>query len=134
VVKSKAVIALGVIVIIVVSAFAIYAGLTYPRATVNTQVSFTIGADKKTTAFAQPFLDDKVQIQVALNNGAAVWRAQILTGDEVIWEHSAGQGESQSYSSGWIQLPTGSYNFTFGTIGIGSLNATAKVTCKGGFW
>ena len=55
-VKSRAVIAVAVIVIILVAAFAIYAGETYPRTTVNTQVAFTIGADTKTTTFNQPFL------------------------------------------------------------------------------
>jgi len=134
VVKSKSAIALVAILIIIVVAFAVYAGVTYPRTLVNTQVSFTVGADTKTTAFDQPFLDDKAQVQVTVQNGHALWRAQIRSGDQVIWEHSAAQGEQQSYSSGWIQLPSGSYNFTFGTIGIGSLDATATVTSKGGFW
>jgi len=134
VVKSKSVMAFAAIVIIIVAAFAVYAGLTYPRTTVNIPVSFTIGVDSKTAAFDQPFLDDKVQVQIAVQNGAALSRAQILSGDQVIWEHSAAQGEQQSYNSGWIQLPSGSYNFTFGTIGIGSLEATATVTSKGGFW
>jgi uncharacterized membrane protein len=133
-VKSKAVIAVAAILIIVVAAFAIYAGETYPRTTVNTQVSFTVGADTKTTLFNQPIIDDKVQVQVTVQNGAALWRAQIRNGDQVIWEHAAAQGEQQSYSSGWIQLSSGNYNFTFGTIGIGSLNAAATVTSKGGFW
>ncbi len=133
-VKSKSIMALAAIVIIIVAAFAIYAGVTYTRTTANIPVSFTIGADTKTAAFNQPFPDDKTQVQVAIQNGAALWRAQILSGDQVIWEHSAAQGEQQSYNSGWIQLPSGSYNFTFGTIGIGSLDATATVTSKGGFW
>jgi hypothetical protein len=132
--KSKSAIALMAIVIIVVSAFSVYAGVTYPRTTASIPVSFRIGVDSKTTAFDQPFLDDKVQVQVVVQNGASLWRAQILNGTQVIWEHLAAQGEQQSYSSGWIQLPTGSYNFTFGTIGIGSLDATATVTSKGGFW
>ena len=113
-VKSKAVIALAAIVIIVAS-FAVYAGEIYPRTTVNTQVSFTVGADSKTTAFNQPFLDDKAQVTVTIHNGAALWRARILSGDQVIWEHTAAQGEQQSYNTGWIQLPSGSYTFTFGT-------------------
>ena len=133
-VKSKSIMALAAIVIIIVAAFAIYAGVTYPRTTANIPVSFTIGVDSKTTAFDQTSLDDKVQVQVAVQNGAALWRAQIRSGGQVIWEHSAAQGEQQSYNSGWIQLPSGSYNFTFGTIGIGSLDATATVTSKGGFW
>ena len=65
--KSKAVIAVTGIVIILIAAFAIYAGETYPRTTVNTQVAFSIGADTKTTMFNQPFIDDKVQVQVTVN-------------------------------------------------------------------
>ena len=133
-VKSKSVLGIASIVIIIVAAFAIFSGVTYPRTTANIPVSFTIGVDSKTAAFDQPFLDDKVQVQVGVQNGAALWRAQIKNGDQIIWEHSAAQGEQQSYSSGWIQLASGSYNFTFGTIGIGSLDATATVTSKGGFW
>ena len=133
-VKSKSIMALAAIVIIIVAAFAIYAGVTYPRTTANIPVSFTIGVDSKTTAFDQTSLDDKVQVQVAVQNGAALWRAQIRSGGQVIWEHSAAQGEQQNYNSGWVQLPSGNYNFTFGTIGIGSLEATATVTSKGGFW
>ena len=133
-VKSKSIMAFVAMVVIIVAAFAVYAGVTYPRTSVNIPVSLTIGVDSKTSAFDQPFLDDRVQVQVAVQNGAALWRAQILSDDRVIWEHSAAQGEQQSYNSGWIQLSSGSYNFTFGTIGIGSLEATATVTSKGGFW
>jgi uncharacterized membrane protein len=132
--KSTSAIALAAIVIIIVAAFSVYAGVTYPRTTASTSVSFRIGVDSKTIPFDQPLLDDKVQVQVAVQNGAALWRAQILDGSQVIWEHSATQGEQQSYSSGWIQLPSGNYSFTFGTIGIGSLDATATVSSKGGFW
>ena len=127
-------VAIAIIVVILVATFAVYAGVTYPTKLVNNQVSFTVGADSKTTAFTQSFLDDKVQVQVEIQNGAALWRAQIRSGDQVIWEHSAAQGEQQTYNSGWIQLPSGNYNFTFGTIGIGSLDATATVMSKGGFW
>ena len=133
-VKSKSVLGISLIVIIIVAAFAIFSGVTYPRTTANIPVSFTIGVDSKTVAFDQPFLDDKVQVQVSVQNGAALWRAQIKNGDQIIWEHAAAQGEQQSYNSGWIQLASGSYNFTFGTIGIGSLDATASVISKGGFW
>lgn len=133
-VKLKAVVAIVAIVVILVAAFAVYAGVTYPATVVNTQISFTVGADTKTTPFVQSFLDDKVQVQVAIQNGAALWRAQIRIGDQIIWEHAAAQGGQQTYNSGWIQLPSGNYNFTFGTIGVGSLQATATVTSKGGFW
>ena len=86
------------------------------------------------TAFNQPALDNMVQVQVSVQTGVALWRARILSGDEVVWEHAAGLGEQQSYSSGWISLPSGDYNFTFGLIGAGSLDATATVSSKGGFW
>jgi hypothetical protein len=113
---SKSVIAVVAIVIIIVAAFSVYAGETYPRITANIIVSFTAGVESKTTPFGQPFLDNKVQVQVTVQRGAALWRARILSGGQVIWEHSASQGEQQTYNSGWIQLPSGSYNFTFGTI------------------
>jgi len=132
--KSKSILAIVAILIIIVAAFSIYLGITYPRTAVNNPVSFSIGADSKTIAFDQPLLNDNAQVQVTVHNGAAFWRAKILSGDQVLWEHSAAQGEQQSYNSGWIELPSGSYNFTFGTIGLGSLDATATVTSKGGFW
>jgi hypothetical protein len=132
--KSKPIIALAAIVIIIVAAFSVYAGETYPRTTANITVSFTIGADSKTIGFDQPFLDDKVQVQVIVQNGAALWQAQITSQGNVIWEHSAGQGEQTSYNSGWIELTSGSYNFTFRTLGVGSLNAIATVMSKGSFW
>ncbi len=131
---SKAKSAIAAIIIILVFVFAVYAAMTYPRGTVSIPVSFGIGADSKTVTFDQPFLDDKAQVQVTVQNGAALWRAQILSGGQIIWEHSAAQGQQQSYSSGWLQLPSGNYSFTFGTIGVGSLEATATVTSKGGFW
>lgn len=130
----KSIVALAAIVILIVAAFAIYAGATYPRVTANISVSFTVGVDSRTVSFDQPFLDDKAQVQVTVQSGAALWRAQILSGNQVIWQHSAAQGEQQSYTSDWIVLPSGSYNFTFGTLGVGSLEATATVTSKGGFW
>jgi len=130
---AKSVIVLTAILIIII-AIAAHAAITYPRTTASISVSFTIGADSKTVTFNQPFLDDKAQIQVSVQNGAALWRAQILSGDQVIWEHSAAQGEQQSYSSSWIQLPSGNYNLSFGTIGLGSLDASAEVTSKGGLW
>ncbi len=131
---SRAVIASAIIVIVVIAVFAVYAGITYPKTTVTVPVSFTIGADSRSSAFDQPILDDKVQVQVSVQSGAALWRARILSGDQVIWEHAAAQGEQQTYNSGWIALASGSYNFTFATVGIGSLDATVAVSSKGGFW
>jgi hypothetical protein len=132
--KSKVVIALVAIIIIVVASFVAYTGLTYPRTILTIPGSFIVWADASTTKFDQSALDNKVQVQVNIANGAALWRARILNGDQVIWEHSAAQGGQTSYNSGWIDLPSGSYNFTFGTIGVGSLSATATVSSKGGFW
>ncbi len=132
--KSKATMAVIVIVIIIVAGFALYAGLTYPRTTLTIPVSFSVGADAETVAFDQPFLDDKTQVQVTIENGAALWQAKITSQDQVVWEHTAGQGGQTSYDSGWIQLSSGSYNFTFTTVGIGSLDAVVTVTSKGGFW
>ena len=131
---SKAILAIAAILIITVAAFAAYAGETYPRNVVSTPVSFTAGADTKTASFSEPSLDDNVQVEVTVQSGAALWRAQILNGDQVIWTHAAAQGEQQSYSSGWMSLPSGNYNFTFGTLGVGSLDASVTVTSKGGFW
>lgn len=75
-VKSKSVLGIASIVIIIVAAFAIFSGVTYPRTTANIPVSFTVGVDSKTATFDHPFLDDKVQVQVVVQNGAALWRAQ----------------------------------------------------------
>ncbi len=127
-------VAVIVIVVVVVAGFAVYSAWTYPRTSASIPISFQAGVDSKTVALNQQALVDKVQVNVAINSGSALWRARILSGDQVIWEHSGAQGEQQSYNSGWISLPSGNYNFTFGTIGIGSLDATATVTSKGGFW
>jgi len=130
---SKTLIAIVAVLVVIIAVFAVYAGITYPRTVVTIPVSFTIGADSKTVGFEQPVLDDKVQVQVSVQNGVALWRAQILNGDQVVWEHGAGQGEQTSYDSGWLALHSGSYNFTFRTLGE-SLDATVTVSSKGGFW
>lgn len=130
----KSILAIIIVTIIVAGDFAIYAGLTYPRTTASIPVSFQVGVDSKTVSFEQPLLVDKAEVQVTVQNGAVLWRARILNGTQVVWEHSAAQGEQERYNSGWIVLPSGSYNFTFGTIGIGSLDAAASVSSKGGFW
>jgi hypothetical protein len=126
--------ALAIIVILVVAVFAVCAGLTYPRAALSLPVAFTAGVDFTNQEFDVSFLNDKVQVEVAVESGASLWHAEILSQSEVVWNHTAAQGEQTSYQSGWIQLPSGSYNFKFGTIGIGSLNAQVTVTSKGGFW
>jgi len=132
--KSRTVMSVAAIIIVLAAALAIYAGATYPRTIVSIPVSFALGADVSTGGFDQSILNDQAQVQVAVQNGAALWHAQILSGNQVVWEHTAALGEQQSYSSSWIQLPSGGYNFTFGTIGIGSLDATFSVSSKGSFW
>jgi hypothetical protein len=128
------VVAAIVVVVIVVAGFAVYLGLTYPRTTVNIPVSFTAGIDSQNISFEQPLLMDKAQVTVAIQSGAAVWQAQILDGDQVIWEHTAAQAEQESYTSDWNDLPSGSYDFTFRLIGAGPLEATIMVQSKGGIW
>jgi hypothetical protein len=131
---NKTVVAVIVIVVVAVTAFAAYATWTYPKTVASIPVSFGVGVDSKTVTFSQPLLNDMVEVQVSIQSGATLWRAQILNGTQVVWEHSAAQGSQQSYNTGWMSLPSGNYNFTFGTIGVGSLDATATVMSKGGFW
>jgi len=114
---------------------AVYAALTFPRTIVDFQVSFTIGLDREQREFDVPWLHDKAQVEVAVNNGSSLWRATITNanGNE-IWSHSALQGEQTTYTSEWIALPNAAYNLTFSTIGVGSLEANLKVASKGGIW
>lgn len=125
---------IGVVLIVILIAAGAYLGITYPKTAATIPVSFSAGVDSKTVYFEQMYLNDKVEVQITVQSGAALWQAQILSGEEVVWTHSAAQGDQQSYNSGWILLPSGNYNFTFGTIGVGSLDATATVTAKGGVW
>lgn len=132
--KSRLVLYLAIIVTLLIAAFSVYAGVTYPKTVLSVPISFTAGVDVVTREFSVQFLDDKVQVQVAVESGASLWHAQILNQSQIIWEHSAGQGGQTSYKSDWIELPSGPYNFTFRTVGVGSLNAQITVTSKGGFW
>ncbi len=130
---SRGVIAATAIVVIIIIVFAVYAALTYPRTVLTIPISFTAGIDQKNVTFDQSVLDSVVQVHVSVQNGAALWRAQISNGSSIIWSHTASLGEQQSYDSGWISLPSGQYNFSFGVIG-GSLDATITASSKGGFW
>jgi SH3-like domain-containing protein len=121
--------------IAVVSSAAAFAALSFPRVITEFPVSFTIGFEREQRAFEVPWLHDKSQVEVAINNGSSLWRASITNADgEEIWAHSAVQGEQTSYHSEWILLPSSRYNFTFSTIGIGSLEANIKIVSKGGIW
>jgi len=127
----KIVAAIVIVVVVVVGA---YAALTFPRAVVDFQVSFTMGVDRELKRFEVPALHDKAQVEVIINSGSALWRASIANANGIIWQHSAAQGGQTTYRGDWIALPSGQYNFTFETIGFGELNANIRVTSKGGFW
>ncbi len=133
-VTSKAFKAIVLILVIIVAAFFVYAIATYPRTVINFQVSFTVGADVQQREFDMPFLHDWIQVEVVVSSGTSLWSAKILSQGEVVWEHAAHQTGQTSYKSEWIKLPSGHYNFTFATFGIGSLEAEVKVTSKGDFW
>jgi hypothetical protein len=126
------IVAAAVIVIVAIAGF--YAALTFPRAVVDFSVSFTVGADRELREFETPMLHNKLQVEITINSGSALWRASIADANGTVWEHSAAQGDQTTYRSEWATLSSGRYNFTFGTIGIGELQANVKVTSKGGFW
>lgn len=130
--RVKMVLALTVTLIMVLAVA--YFLVTYPRVLVDFTVSFTIGADIKRVEFEVPFLHGYVRVEVYVQSGNALWNAKILSGDEVLWNHAASQGGQTTYSSEWIRLSSGRYNFTFATAGLGSLEAKVKLTSKGGFW
>ena len=131
--KKIILIALSIVAIIVV-VFGAYAALTYPRNVVSFTVSFTTGADVQRELFSTPWLNDKVLVEIDIQSGSALWGAEITSGNSTIWSHSALQGGQTIYISGWMALPPGDYNFTFRTLGLGSLQANAKVMTKGSFW
>jgi hypothetical protein len=84
--------------------------------------------------FDVPWLHGSLQVEIKVQSGTAIWSAKITSGDKEIWSHTAPQGGQTTYTSEWIGISTGHYNFTFGTIGVGSLEAEVRVTTKGGFW
>ena len=123
------------VLVVVLAAFALYSALTFPRAVVDLQTSFNVGVDREVREFDVAFLHDQALVEVAVTTGTSLWRANITdTNGSEVWSHSKAQGDSTTYQSGWIALPSGHYNFTFGVIGIGNLDANVKVTSKGGFW
>lgn len=85
--------------------------------------------------FDVPVLNDAVQVKVVMNSDASLWTASITNSNgTTVWSHQAAQGEQNTYTSLWQPSASGSYNFTFATIGAGSLEAQITVTTKGGFW
>ena len=120
--------------ITVAASFSVYAAATYPRTVVSFQVSFTIGADLRRETFEVPAMNDKGQVVIRIESGTSLWYAEITYGNEKVWRHSSTQKGQTTYKSEWIRLPSGTYNFTFGTVGFGSLQGEVEVIVKGGFW
>ena len=132
-VATMKIIAAAIIVVAAIAGF--YSVLTLPKTAIDFNVVFTVGADRKLGAFEVPLLHDKVQVEVTIESGSALWTARIADSDGTeIWSHSAAQGDQTTYRSDWLSLPSGRYNFTFGTIGLGELEANTRVDSKGGFW
>lgn len=127
------------ILILIVVAVGAYAIWTFPRAVLGLPVHFTAGAQADRKEFSVPLLDNWVQVQVSVNSGTTLWIAGILgSNDSAVWTHLATQGEQTTFNSGWIQIASGNYNFTFVAAGVGTLtaplDADITVSSKGGFW
>ena len=132
--KSMTIKALLLVTIIVGAFFVAYMAITYPRVIVSFPVSFTIGADVKRVEFEVPFLHSWIKVEVFVSSGTALWTAKILSNDTALWSHTASQSEQTTYSSEWIKISSGRYNFTFTTAGFSSLEAEIRIISKGGFW
>jgi len=132
--KSRTKKVLGAVAITAVLFSSAYLAVTYPRVLIDFNVSFTVGADVKSLKLEVPFLHDHVTVEVFVNSGAALWTAKISSGNANLWSHTASQSGQTVYKSEWIKMPSGHYNFTFATAGIGSLEAEIKLTSKGEFW
>jgi hypothetical protein len=122
------------ILAVIIVAVAAFSALTYPRAILNFPVSFTLGADVEHQTFEVPVLDGAVQVQVTVNSGSALWKASIISGNNTVFTHGAAQGGQTTYTSEWIRISMGTYNFSFATLGAGALSAQITVMAKGGFW
>jgi hypothetical protein len=132
--KKKTLRTVVLIAVLVVIALGIYIALTYPKTVVSFPVSFTWGADVENKEFEVPLLHGRAQVEVIVSSGQTWWTANIIHQDDPIWNHTTHQEDQTTYKSGWIELSSGHYNFTFATAGLGSLEAEIKVTTKGGFW
>lgn len=132
--KSRAKVILGITIAIIAVLLVAYFTLTYQRVLVDFSVSFTVGTDVRSAEFEVPILHEYVKVEISVHSGNTLWIAKILNGDEALWSHTATQSGQTTYTSEWIKLPSGHYNFTFATAGIGSLEAEIKLTSKGGFW
>ncbi|MCW4017369.1 MAG: hypothetical protein NWF00_01585 [Candidatus Bathyarchaeota archaeon] len=127
----KVVIAVLVIVVVGVAGFFAW---TYPREVASFPVTLAVGASTQQVPFDVPMLDNAVQVQVDINSGASVWTASIVNSDgDTVWSHQTAQGGQTTFTSEWNSLPSGSYNFTFATVG-GDLDSQITVKAKGGLW
>ena len=122
------------IVILTIATVGVFAAWTYPRTVLSFPASFTLGVQTERKEFNVPVLHSLVQVQVTVSSGTALWEVKILSDDSELWSHRAAQGEQTTYNSGWMQIASGNYNFTFAMVGIGSLDAEITVSSKGGFW
>jgi len=122
------------IAMLVVVPLGTYMTFAYPRNVVSFPMSFTVGADVEERAFDVSIFHSLLQVEVIVESGTSLWNAKIQNQDGILWDHTAHQGGQTTYRSGWINVLSGPYNFTFATIGLGSLDAEIKVTSKGGFW
>ena len=123
---------LGLSVVVVVFTLGAYFILTYPRTLISFSISFAFGAKVEEREFDVPILHSRVQVEVIVSSGTSLWSATIENQNSLLWNHTATQGGQTTYTSGWITLSPGQYNFTFSTIGFGSLEAEIKVDSKGG--
>ena len=79
---------IATVFVIIVIIFGIYVVLVFPRVATDFSVSFTVGADREEKGFEVPLWHDKVQIQVIVDSGSALWRARIMDSDEnEVWEY-----------------------------------------------
>jgi len=76
----------------------------------------------------------QVRVQASVQSGAALSRASITSGNKTDWTHNTAQTGQTTYTGDRTPIGSGTYNFTFGSIGIESLEDTFKVTMKGDFY
>jgi hypothetical protein len=112
----------------------LYTFFTYPSTVIRFPVSFTIGADTKQEALELSVLQSRVRVDVVVATGSMWWTAQILQGDTEAWSHSMTQNDQTVFQSDWIELPAGSYNFTYTAASLAALDLEVTVTAKGGLW
>lgn len=122
------------VIFIFIALLGLFAVITRPVRVLSFSVSFSILDLSEEQEFRVPFLHEWVQVEVIVSSGNLLWNAKILNQNGEMWSYRALQLGHMTYKSEWIALSSGTYNFTFNKIGIGSLVAEIKVVSKGGFW